>query len=628
MTAPSNFRVSKGLSTSSLSNMVGLNITDDINTIKTDISFNNGNLNINNNSGTLTIGSNNTTAITVDTNNVTISGKLTIAGITEFVNSTVTLLSDPIITLGGISSPTTNDGKDRGIEFFWHDGTSAKTGFFGFQRSSGYFTFIPDGTNTSETYSGTIGDIQAANFHGNLIGNASSASSLQTARTISLSGDVSGSVSFDGSNNSNITTELSTSTMALPGIYRSVTVNSKGLVTAGTNPTTLSGYGIADAAPITSPTFIGTVTTSYLTVTGSPGIFLNNDTSNLILFNTIGTDIPTFTNRSTGTKIVLSSQLSTSSVDYAIGIGSNQLWNSVPALNGNFKWYAGTTLAATLNGSGYFTTPGIITGSNLVASSGTIKSDGAIYSGYGSSATGTLYFGNNTSKSLSCNGTDYTFSTGGLTVNGATTATGAITGAGVISNANMRTAAASASTSGTLYFGYGNKYLTCDGTHYSFSSGNLNINGWINTPANDVGGITPSRVLVEQNSDNYLRYQSLPNFYNGLNRSRFVNNFQHNGRMTAGKIYNFYWPWGATTWYLPSQANVSMGDTVTVLSMDYIGGSGGWSAAHPLYIACDAGTYIANGASGETFEVNVANIKCVTFICNYNDGNVSWSISV
>ena len=31
------------------------------------------------------------------------------------------------------------------------------------------------------------------------------------------------------------------------GTYKSVTVNSKGIITAGTNPTTLSGYGITDA---------------------------------------------------------------------------------------------------------------------------------------------------------------------------------------------------------------------------------------------------------------------------------------------------------------------------------------------------------------------------------------------
>lgn len=42
--------------------------------------------------------------------------------------------------------------------------------------------------------------------------------------------------------------------------YRSVTVNSSGLVTAGTNPTTLSGYGITDAMGTAGGSFSGVVT--------------------------------------------------------------------------------------------------------------------------------------------------------------------------------------------------------------------------------------------------------------------------------------------------------------------------------------------------------------------------------
>lgn len=41
------------------------------------------------------------------------------------------------------------------------------------------------------------------------------------------------------------------------GTYKSVTVDTYGRVTSGTNPTTLSGYGITDAAPIASPIFTG-----------------------------------------------------------------------------------------------------------------------------------------------------------------------------------------------------------------------------------------------------------------------------------------------------------------------------------------------------------------------------------
>jgi hypothetical protein len=68
--------------------------------------------------------------------------------------------------------------------------------------------------------------------------------SLTTTRTIAASGDATWSVSFDGS--ANVTSALTLATVATAGTYQSVTVNAKGLVTAGTNPTTLAGYGITD----------------------------------------------------------------------------------------------------------------------------------------------------------------------------------------------------------------------------------------------------------------------------------------------------------------------------------------------------------------------------------------------
>lgn len=131
--------------------------------------------------------------------NLTVTGNLIVNGTTTTVNSTVATIKDPIVTLGGGNAGTaasSDDNKDRGIEFKWHNGTSAKTGFFGFQDSTGYLTFIPDATNTSEVFSGTLGDIQATNFRGthigNVTGNASTATTLQTARNIA-------GVSFNGS---------------------------------------------------------------------------------------------------------------------------------------------------------------------------------------------------------------------------------------------------------------------------------------------------------------------------------------------------------------------------------------------------------------------------------------------
>ena len=112
-----------------------------------------------------------------------------------------------------------------------------------------------------------------------------SAGKLTTARNITLSGDVSGSVNFDGSENVSITTTIGANSVILgtdttgnyvagltqgtgisitgsagegwsptvsladvgtAGTYRSVTTDAKGRITAGTNPTTVSGYGLTD----------------------------------------------------------------------------------------------------------------------------------------------------------------------------------------------------------------------------------------------------------------------------------------------------------------------------------------------------------------------------------------------
>ena len=76
--------------------------------------------------------------------NTTIGGNLIVNGATTTVNSTIVTIDDPIFTLGGDTAPTSNDAKDRGIEFRWHDGTNAKIGFFGMDNTLSKFKFIPD----------------------------------------------------------------------------------------------------------------------------------------------------------------------------------------------------------------------------------------------------------------------------------------------------------------------------------------------------------------------------------------------------------------------------------------------------------------------------------------------------
>jgi hypothetical protein len=61
----------------------------------------------------------------------------------------------------------------------------------------------------------TSSSVQFAAVTAPLVGNASTASALQTARAISLTGDVSGSVSFDGSSDVTLTATVATNSVAL-----------------------------------------------------------------------------------------------------------------------------------------------------------------------------------------------------------------------------------------------------------------------------------------------------------------------------------------------------------------------------------------------------------------------------
>ena len=113
-------------------------------------------------------------------NNLTVSGNLTVQGTTTIVDSTVTNIADPIITLGGganNAAPTVDDNKDRGVAFKWmNNGGSTSTGFFGYKDSTGYFTYIATATITNEVVTGTKGAMDV-----NLAGGSAMAIHYQSA---------------------------------------------------------------------------------------------------------------------------------------------------------------------------------------------------------------------------------------------------------------------------------------------------------------------------------------------------------------------------------------------------------------------------------------------------------------
>jgi len=137
--------------------------------------------------------------------NLTLSGDLTVNGTTTTVNSTNTVVSDGLLELG--NGTTGTPANDTGIVIERGDSDNA---FIGFDESAdkfivgtGSFTGASTGNLTVST--GTL----VANVEGNVTGNADTATALATGRTISLTGDVTGtSGSFDGSGNVSITATI------------------------------------------------------------------------------------------------------------------------------------------------------------------------------------------------------------------------------------------------------------------------------------------------------------------------------------------------------------------------------------------------------------------------------------
>jgi len=100
---------------------------------------------------TITIGAQSGT--TTVRNNLTVAGNLTIQGSTTIVDSTVTNITDPILTLGGgpgNTAPTIDDNKDRGIAFKWMGAGQTRLGFFGYSDNDSFFKYFTSATIINE----------------------------------------------------------------------------------------------------------------------------------------------------------------------------------------------------------------------------------------------------------------------------------------------------------------------------------------------------------------------------------------------------------------------------------------------------------------------------------------------
>lgn len=143
--------------------------------------------------------------------------------------------------------------------------------------------------NGNITASGTV---KATKLEGPLTGNADSATKLQNTRTLSWTGDATGSLSFNGSANVSAALTLANSGVTA-GTYKSVTVDAKGRVTAGSDVitglvTSTAASGTTNTATSNTNTYlnivetIGSAATTVGTstqVTGAGTVTVTSDTA-------------------------------------------------------------------------------------------------------------------------------------------------------------------------------------------------------------------------------------------------------------------------------------------------------------------------------------------------------------
>lgn len=128
-------------------------------------------------------------------NNVVVTGNLTVNGSTSTLNTTNSVVKDSLIELGNGTSGTPSN--DAGLVI---ERGSSNNAFIGWDESADKFT-IGTGTFTGAS-TGNLSFTTATlvgNLEGAVTGNASSATALANGRTIGMTGDVSWtSASFDG----------------------------------------------------------------------------------------------------------------------------------------------------------------------------------------------------------------------------------------------------------------------------------------------------------------------------------------------------------------------------------------------------------------------------------------------
>ena len=145
---------------------------------------------------------------------------------------------------------------DDGLSTILDNGTDGSDATFkgDVLSNDGLVTILDNGTDgTDATFTGDVtGDLtgnSAGTHTGAVVGNASTATTLETARAISVSGDATGTVNFDGSASADIAMTLADSGVTAGQVGSTtevpvLTIDSKGRITAVSTSTIATNLGI------------------------------------------------------------------------------------------------------------------------------------------------------------------------------------------------------------------------------------------------------------------------------------------------------------------------------------------------------------------------------------------------
>lgn len=300
--------------------------------------------------------------------NVSIPGNLTVTGTTIYTSTTTTQYAGMMISLG-TGSKTTDNNRDRGVLFDYNN-SGAKTGFFGYDDSTGKFTFIPDATNTRTVISatGTVGSISGSGPWTATV-SVTSTSGFSVGGTIeatngtgSLYGGIPNNVIINSIvANTSITYTVSGGTATTPTAGTVTNVGYPSDVISGTKGTVDANLEWADVLSKPSPVITlagdlsGSVTLTSLangTLTATiaaNSVELGTDTTGNYVASVSGTDGVTITGTGEGAAVTIVNSDKGSSQNIFKNITDGTNTAAADSNNDTFTLTAGSGVSITVN---------------------------------------------------------------------------------------------------------------------------------------------------------------------------------------------------------------------------------------------------------------------------------------